>query len=208
MFPAALFFAFAALAALFSPLASRAQQSAPAPAAQKPVASDADAKFRHAADELASAVPAPNPADVASPAAIVAAAYRSISGPMGPRDWNRFRALCLPDIRIRRTDVGSDARTFVVDWSIDDSIHYASPILEKTDFYECALVNRVERFGNLAHVYSSYASSLTPNGEPFARGINSWQLIFDGKRWWIVSLAWDEERPNQKLPAEMDEHAH
>lgn len=34
------------------------------------------------------------------------------------------------------------------------------------------------------------------------RGINSIQLMNDGKRWWIVSLMWEAESDTLKLPAE------
>jgi hypothetical protein len=34
------------------------------------------------------------------------------------------------------------------------------------------------------------------------RGINSIQLMNDGSRWWIVSVFWDAERPDNPLPAE------
>ena len=34
------------------------------------------------------------------------------------------------------------------------------------------------------------------------RGINSLQLMHDGKRWWIVSLMWEGENPQLSLPAQ------
>jgi hypothetical protein len=37
---------------------------------------------------------------------------------------------------------------------------------------------------------------------PFARGINSFQLFFDGTRWWILTIYWQEETPEHPLPAE------
>ena len=33
------------------------------------------------------------------------------------------------------------------------------------------------------------------------RGINTLQLMFDGKRWWIVSLMWQAESADMPLPA-------
>ena len=42
------------------------------------------------------------------------------------------------------------------------------------------------------------------NGDkPFDRGVNSFQLLNDGKRWWIVSIFWDSERPDNPLPAKL-----
>ena len=33
------------------------------------------------------------------------------------------------------------------------------------------------------------------------RGINSIQLIFDGRRWWIVTIYWEHESPEHPIPA-------
>jgi len=36
--------------------------------------------------------------------------------------------------------------------------------------------------------------------EPFARGINSFQLMNDGKRWWVLTIYWTSERPDLPIP--------
>src|SRR5438552_10368688 len=45
-------------------------------------------------------IPEANAADVASIDAIITAAYDSISGPPGKRDWNRERSLFIPGARL------------------------------------------------------------------------------------------------------------
>jgi hypothetical protein len=58
-------------------------------------------------------------------------------------------------------------------------------------------------FGNIAHVFSTYESKHAKDDEkPFARGINSFQLMNDGKRWWIVTIFWQGEDDKNPLPAE------
>ena len=32
------------------------------------------------------------------------------------------------------------------------------------------------------------------------------QLLRDGKRWWIASVTWDVERPDNPIPAQYLEH--
>jgi len=32
------------------------------------------------------------------------------------------------------------------------------------------------------------------------RGINSIQLFYDGSRWWIVSIYWQQESPEYPIP--------
>ena len=53
----------------------------------------------------------------------------------------------------------------------------------------------------MLHAFSTYDSKRTPDGEPFARGINSFQLYSDGTRWWIVTIFWDAETSDKPIPA-------
>jgi len=59
-----------------------------------------------------------------------------------------------------------------------------------------------ERFGNIAHVLSTYESRTKLSGPVIARGINSIELFWDGTRWWIASAIWDDERPDNPIPAQ------
>ena len=72
----------------------------------------------------------------------------------------------------------------------------------KDGFYEIRNSPRHRKFGHIAHVFSTYESRLRADGPVIARGINSIELFYDGKRWWIASNIWDDERPNNPLPAE------
>jgi hypothetical protein len=35
------------------------------------------------------------------------------------------------------------------------------------------------------------------------RGVNIFQLYYDGQRWWILSIVWDEERSDNPIPPEL-----
>ena len=152
------------------------------------------------------AAPAPpaNPADVGSMDAIIAAVYDVISGPAKtPRNWDRFRSLFVSGARLIPTgrrptgEVGSRVLT------PDEYVQRSSPILEQNGFFEREAARRVEKFGNIAHVFSTYESRhLKEDEKPFARGINSFQLMNDGKRWWIVTIFWQAEDDKTPLPAE------
>ena len=87
--------------------------------------------------------------------------------------------------------------------SPDDYINLAGGYFKSHAFYESAIVNKVDRFGNIAQVFSSYESRNAPNEKPFARGINSIQLFFDQNRWYVLSILWDEESPTNPLPANL-----
>jgi hypothetical protein len=154
---------------------AQAQQSSPPqPATPQPQAAPAQ--------DLSTRVPPARPADVNSIAAILHALYDVISGPPGDRDWNRLRSLCVPEARLTSTtkSAASAAPRLL---TIDDYIQRAVKFFATHGFYESAIVNRVQRFGNIAQVFSSYESRNAPNEKPFARGINSIQLFYDGSRW-------------------------
>ena len=68
------------------------------------------------------------------------------------------------------------------------------------DQFEVA--RQADTFGNIAQLFSTYESRRRPDDpKPFARGINSIQLMNDGKRWWVVSVYWQAERPDNPIPA-------
>lgn len=159
----------------------------------------------YSATDLASMVPTPKPDDVKSLEAIMHAIYDVISGPAGDRDWNRFRSLCLPQVRLTAVGRRPDASPYIASFSIDDYIHRAGEHFAKEGFYENAIVNQTTGFGNMSQVLSSYESRHAPAEKPFQRGVNSFQLLNDGKRWWIVSILWDSERPDNPLPASLAE---
>jgi len=153
--------------------------------------------------ELAAKVPPAKPDDVGSVDAIMHAIYEVISGPVGTRDWNRLRSLCLPTTLFTTSGKRKDGSPFIVSWSVEDYIREAGVIFTREAFYENAIVNQPERFCGMTQVFSSYESRHNPGEKPFQRGINSFQLINDGTRWWVVSIAWAAETPEIPLPAKM-----
>ena len=148
-------------------------------------------------------IPAANPADVASIDAIVAAVYDVISGPAGKqRDWDRMRSLFAPGARLIPTgprQTGGYGSRVV---SVEDYISRNTPFFEKEGFFEREISRVTEQFGQIAHVFSTYDSKhAASDAKPFARGINSIQLMNDGKRWWILTIFWQGEDEKTPLPA-------
>jgi hypothetical protein len=169
---------------------STAPASAPPPAAPKPP------------QDLSTQVPAAKPEDVKSIDSILAALYNIISGPAGDRDWNRFRSLFLPGASLTSAGKDRDGGIRVRPRTVEEYVKGAGGYFSQHGFFESPIVSRVQTFGNVAQVFCSYESRGAADEAPFARGINSFQLAHDGKRWWIVSILWDEERPDNPLPRE------
>ena len=146
----------------------------------------------------------PNSADVKSIDSILAATYDVISGPAGKkRDWVRFHSLFYPGARLipvgkRAGETQLGARIL----SPDDYVERSAPFLEKEGFFERGVANKVERFGNIAQVFSTYESRHnSSDAQPFQRGINGFQLVNDGTRWWILTIMWQAETPDTSIPS-------
>jgi hypothetical protein len=174
---------------------SLAQNQAPAKPAAPPQAADA--------------APAANPADVSSPDAIMAATYDVISGPAGQkRNWDRMRSLFVPGARLIPTSRKKEGGMSVTSFSVQEYIDRASSYFEKNGFAESEIARKTEKWGNILQAFSTYESRHdAKDAAPFARGINSFQLFYDGTRWWIVTIYWQEETPESPLPAEFLPHS-
>ena len=146
-----------------------------------------------------------NPADVGSIDAIMKAVYEVISGDANQkRDWDRFRSLFHKDAKLIPT--GKNPQTGVTMarfMTPEDYVQRAGPSLEKDGFHEREMARKVEQYGNIAHIFSTYhAFRKKDDKDPFMRGINSFQLLNDGKRWWVVNIFWLAETPENPLPAQ------
>jgi len=144
-----------------------------------------------------------NTGDFSSIDAIIAAVYDGISGPAGrKRDWERERSLFYPGARLIPTSKpgkSGDLAPQMLD--LDGFIARVEPYFAENGFYEKEVARRVEQFGQITHVWSTYESRHNPDDpEPFMRGINSIQLFNDGRRWWIVSIYWQQESDVDPIP--------
>jgi len=154
--------------------------------------------------QAAPVAPAADSADVASPDAILAATYDVISGSAGKkRDWDRFRSLFSPGARLvpvgESKAGGFAARTL----SPEEYVSHGDAYFEKNGFFEREIARRTERWGNILQAFSTYESRHdAKDSAPFERGINSFQLYFDGKRWWVVNIMWQGETPSTRLTPE------
>ena len=143
---------------------------------------------------------APRAEDVGSIDGIIKAFYEVISGPAGqPRQWSRDRSLYIADIRFVSMSEDKSGHPHANVVSHPQFVDESNAILLKDGFFESEIHRVTQKFGNIAHVFSTYESRLKADGPVIARGINSIELFYDGKRWWIASAVWDDERPDNPI---------
>ena len=152
---------------------------------------------------------APPPADAASVESVVAALYASVShAPDASPDFERMRGIFLyVGMLVPPAKPGEEFKVMDVDQFSDRYQKGVAARKEKaeaaTGFFERETARRTDCFGNVCQVFSTYESRHTlSDAAPFQRGINSIQLVRDGKRWWIASVAWDIEKTENPIPAQ------
>jgi hypothetical protein len=135
-------------------------------------------------------------ADRAAIGAVVDEMYAMISGPKGPRDWSRQAKCFHPEARQIRTLIDADGRPAAKLMGLADYARDTTPFFAENDFYEVEIARRIDLFGNIAQVWSTYeARRSLDDAAPERRGINSIQLFNDPALGWrIMAMIWDNER--------------
>jgi hypothetical protein len=145
---------------------------------------------------------APSAGDVATMDSTIAALYDVISGPAGKRNWDRFRSLFAPGARLIANGPRPTGEVASRVMTVEEYAQRNGPFFEKNGFFEREAVRHTDEFANIAQVFSTYESRHDQDeAKPFQRGINSIQLMNDGKRWWIVTVFWQGEDEKNPLPA-------
>lgn len=150
------------------------------------------------------AVPAiePRAEDVGTVDGIIKAFYDVISGPAGqPRQWSRDRTLYISDVRFVSMDI-RNGQPHASIMSHQDFVDRTNAGLVANGFYETEIHRVTRKFGNTTHLFSTYEMK-DGAGRSLGRGVNSIQLFWDGGRWWISGVAWDDERPDNPITAEL-----
>ena len=145
----------------------------------------------------------PKAEDTSTLDGIIKAFYETISGPAGqPRQWARDRTLYIPNIRFVAMGVnGGKITSRILDHQ--SYVEWVNDGFLRDGFFEREIHRVTRRFGNTAHIFSTYEARQTPTGPVIDRGVNSIGLFHDGKRWWISSVMWDGERPDNPIPKDL-----
>ena len=144
----------------------------------------------------------PRESDVASVENLVTALYDAISGPIGERDWDRIRHFYLPGARLIPTGTRPNGEHGLRILTVEEWIESARPLFARQAFFEVEIDRRIDRFGQIAQVFSTYEYRFAEDEPGHLKGINSFQLLHKDGRWWIVTVFWDNESEGNRIPAE------
>ena len=130
--------------------------------------------------------------------------YAAISSDNGQSfDWDLYKYVMHPEAKLVRYGPEKDGSYSTTYYSADDYIKRYKKYMENVGFYEKEIFRgEVTSFGNISHVWSGYASFEKSDKNPIIRGINSFQLLYDKERWWVISAYYTRETPNNPIPKE------
>lgn len=128
--------------------------------------------------------------------------YDVISGEKGvERDWALFKFLFKPHAKLIPSGKNKEGEYKVRYMSPDDYVKGSGKWLVENGFFEKEIHRKVDTFGNITQVFSTYESFHSESDtKPFMRGINSIQLLNDGKRWWVINIYWAQETKENTIP--------
>ncbi len=130
---------------------------------------------------------------------LIKAVDEAVSGPAN-KDRTCMRQLFTPDARLIPLVKGLDGKWAPHILTLDDWITRVAKRGSEA-FYEHQIKYSVDEYGHVAHLWSTYQVTETPDGKPTVRGINSIQAVYDGTAWKIVQILWEAESPAEPLPA-------
>jgi hypothetical protein len=130
--------------------------------------------------------------------------YKVISGEKGEaRDWDLMRYLYHPNARLVATGKNKQGKMKATYITPQTYVENSGKWLVENGFIEEEMHRKVDVFGNIAQVFSSYQCFKSKSDtEPFMRGINGIQLLNVGDRWRIVNVFWMQESEDSPIPKE------
>jgi hypothetical protein len=132
----------------------------------------------------------------AEPKGIPAAIDAAITG-LADKDRACMKALLMPEARMIFVSLGADGAPSHRLETLDDWIARVKALGHVT-LEEKQLEFHIERFGNIAHLWSSYA--LSSDGKQVGRGINSIEAIKEAGGWRVTSIMVQAESATTPLP--------
>ena len=147
---------------------------------------------------------APRSEDVSSIDGIIKAYYEVVSGPAGqPRQWERDATLYIPNVRFVIITEDAEGNATAKSMTHQEFADSSDASLGGKAFYEHEKHRVIHRVGSIAHVLITGEQATAPNGPFTVSGLDSLELLWDGKRWWIAGAnLWEINAKKHPMPAE------
>lgn len=138
--------------------------------------------------------------DVSTINGLMKAFYEVVSGEAGEkRQWERDLSIHNPKaVYSYMSNVNGELQQVTL--SLEEFHKETDNMVLETAFYETEINREVKIYGNIANVWSTYETRLEKNGIVARRGINSVQLFYSKNKWEIISLIFDRETANNRIP--------
>jgi hypothetical protein len=118
----------------------------------------------------------------------------------GKVSYERDSLIHWPGVNVGSAGLGKSGKPAFRYMNLKEYHRLSDPYLEKDGFSEKEISRKVESFGSIYHVWSTYESRNNPTGPIIERGINSVELYYDGTRFWILGWFFDGERKDNPIP--------
>ena len=146
----------------------------------------------------------PHTNSVSSIDGIVNEVLSIVSGEEGKeRDWEQFRQLFLPTAQFGVLYHKNDGTKQINTLTLEEFVRMAGQAYQSDGFIEYELSKKVDEYNGIAQVFQRYYAKEQDIEE---KGINSFQLVHDGNRWWIFSILWTNDRNGVEVPGKYLKH--
>ena len=138
--------------------------------------------------------------DTKSIANLSKAYYETVSGPIGEkRDWDRMRNLFHEDAKLIYSYWSSETgENHLMHMTVDEYIGKLG-YTETKGFFEEEYMSVTEGFSSVYQVWSTYHFRVE-DGTATGKGVTSYQILFDGKEYKIISMFWVLEDEYYTIP--------
>lgn len=141
-----------------------------------------------------------NPKDVESIDQIIKTLYEVISGPAGPRNWERFHSMFHKDAYMAAMVPSQSGGQQLKKFTPKEYEKSNGPFFNQFGFFEKEIGRTVDQFGTIAQVFTAYEFTAQTPQPQTQRGINSVEMIYENGRWWIMSIVWTNENAQNPIP--------
>jgi hypothetical protein len=130
--------------------------------------------------------------DVGTLDGIIKAYYDVVTVKKGEKvSYERDSLLHIQGVRVGSAGIDAKGMPVLHYTSLKEYHRESDAYMEKNGFYERETSRTVQSIRNIYHVWSAYESRYEAGGKVIAQGVNSIELYYDGKRYWILGWFYD-----------------